>query len=132
MSERIRVLEDALGSLHHTHEVYVRRSSNLGYNPSLQGYSDDEEENVPAHPLLQPELLGIKSSMGLYTGSGANSQAPSKQNGSKDEAQATSSSSYQMDVEPHRSTSEETSDGGLVCFTLSPEFQALTRASARH
>ncbi|KAH6912880.1 hypothetical protein BKA70DRAFT_1097541 [Coprinopsis sp. MPI-PUGE-AT-0042] len=113
MSERIRILEDALGSLHHDHEIYVRRSSNLGYNPSIQGYSDDEEENVPAHPLLQPELLGIKSSMGLYTGSGANSQAAPKSNGSKDEGQAVPSNNYQMDVEPHRSTSEETSDGGL-------------------
>jgi hypothetical protein len=126
MSERIRILEDALGSLHHTHEVYVRRSSNLGYNPSLQGYSDEEEEDVTAHPLLQPELLGIKSSMGLYTGGGANPQAPPKQNGSQDEGQALPPGNYHMDVETHRSTSEETSEGGgLVRFTASPEFQPL-------
>lgn len=60
MSDRIRSLEDALQSLHSEHAA-------------------DPEA---AHPLMQPGLLGIKSTMGLYSGTqGISSDSVPKGNG---------------------------------------------------
>ncbi|KAF8182618.1 hypothetical protein BJ912DRAFT_823971, partial [Pholiota molesta] len=60
MSDRIRSLEDALQSLHSEH------------------VSDPEEP----HPLMQPELLGIKSTMGLYSGTQGHPDSPPKSSNS--------------------------------------------------
>jgi hypothetical protein len=49
MSDRIRSLEDALQTLHSEHT---------------------DDANQP-HPLMEAELLGIKSTMGLYSGTQA-------------------------------------------------------------
>ena len=80
MSDRIRSLEEALQSLHAEHTA----------NP------DDP------HPLMRPSLLGIKSTMGLYSGQGPTSDSASK---------ATSSSHHAMDVDSmkvERGSSEDT------------------------
>ena len=97
----------------------------------MQGYTDDDEENIPAHPLLQSELLGIKSSMGLYTGGGTNPPPPSKQNGGKDCGQAAPPNNYQMNVDSRRSASEETSESGMVGFPPVPWASYSYTASAR-
>lgn len=79
MSDRIRSLEEALQSLHAEHTA----------NP-------DEP-----HPLMQPGLLGIKSTMGLYSGQGLTS----------DPAPKASSSHHAMDVDSmkvERGSSEDT------------------------
>ncbi|TFK23392.1 hypothetical protein FA15DRAFT_670505 [Coprinopsis marcescibilis] len=84
MSDRIRLLEDALGALNRTHELYVRRCSTLGYHPSMSnGYAEQDDEDVPTHPLLKTEMLSIKSSMGLYTSGSI--PGGSQQNGRKRE-----------------------------------------------
>lgn len=78
MSNRIRLLEDALGKLHKTHEVFLRKVSHLGYptagshhrNGYLEADDEEEGEGVPPHPLLLPELMTVKSSMELYTNTG--------------------------------------------------------------
>lgn len=82
MSDRIRSLEDALQSLHSEHA------------------SDPEEP----HPLMQPELLGIKSTMGLYSGTQSNSDSPPKSSNSN-------GNGHRMDVDPaklERGSSEDT------------------------
>lgn len=106
MSERIRVLEDALGSAHRRYEGHIRRC------PSQERYGSlDEEEvedQIPSHPLLQPELLNIKSTMGLYTASGAS--GPSQSNGKTPEQGC--GGQRPMDVDPtsdrERASSEDT------------------------
>lgn len=78
MSDRIRLLEDALGKLHHSHEVLLRRCS----NPDLLSAThnpwpgEEEEMTVHVHPLLHPDLLSVKSSMELYSNIGNTGQKP--------------------------------------------------------
>lgn len=61
MSDRIRNLEDALQSVHSAHA----------------------SESEQPHPLMQPELLTIKSTMGLYNGGQViTSEPPVKPNAS--------------------------------------------------
>ncbi|RXW20115.1 hypothetical protein EST38_g5746 [Candolleomyces aberdarensis] len=106
MSERIRVLEDALGSTHRKYEGHIRSC------PSQEQYAsvDDEEaeDQAPSHPLLQAELLNIKSTMGLYTASGTsqgNGKPPELASGQRSGGQA-------MDVDHssdrERASSEDT------------------------
>jgi len=56
MSDRIRNLEDALQALH----------------------SDHTDNPHQPHPLMEAELLGIKSTMGLYSGIQSNAASSSK------------------------------------------------------
>ncbi|KAF6744499.1 hypothetical protein DFP72DRAFT_825744 [Ephemerocybe angulata] len=77
MSERIRVLEDALGNVNRKYEGHIRRCSSHNDQLSME---DEEDDGIPAHPLLQPELLNVKSTMGLYSGGGS---GPTGGNGHK-------------------------------------------------
>lgn len=77
MSERIRVLEDALGNVNRKYESHIRRCSSHNDQLSME---DEEDDGIPAHPLLQPELLNVKSTMGLYSGGGS---GPTGGNGHK-------------------------------------------------
>jgi hypothetical protein len=135
MSERIRVLEDALGSAHRKYEGHIRSC------PSQEQYAgvDDEEveDQIPSHPLLKQELLNVKSTMGLYTASGAsgssqgNTKPPELASGQRSGGQA-------MDVDlssdRERASSEDTitvpdvHTGDQVClpeqFRFSPRLHS--------
>ncbi|KAF9473435.1 hypothetical protein BDN70DRAFT_885835 [Pholiota conissans] len=81
MSDRIRSLEDGLQTLYSEHA------------------SDPDEP----HPLMQPELLGIKSTMGLYSGTqNSSADSPPKSN---------NGNGQRMDIDPakvERGSSEDT------------------------
>ncbi|KAF9046757.1 hypothetical protein BJ165DRAFT_1314777, partial [Panaeolus papilionaceus] len=84
MSERIRSLEDALQSIHKEH-------------------AHDPEQ---AHPLMQPELLTIKSTMGLYNGTQASH--PGEDRSPHSQAKASpDSGAHHMD-QGERGSSEDT------------------------
>lgn len=83
MSERIRVLEDSLRNTHRKYEGHIRRCpgrDNYGSHDT-QGSAAEEgdDEDIPAHSLLVPELLNIKSTMGLYSGGGIGQNGSTRQ-----------------------------------------------------
>jgi hypothetical protein len=95
MSDRIRHLEEAL--------------------ESLQSQCSPEP-----HPLLRPEFLGIKSTMGLYGGTqvGAEASATPSENGHDRDVKHA-----HMDVDVlDRNSSEETQKGLIVQVSLSRYF----------
>ncbi|KAF8895145.1 hypothetical protein BD779DRAFT_704109 [Infundibulicybe gibba] len=84
MSDRIRNLEEGLAALHST---------------STQDPATDP------HPLLHPDLLGIKSTMGLYGGTQVGSETPAPLSDTAHESEKPP----HMDVDPpDRDSSEET------------------------
>jgi hypothetical protein len=88
MSNRIRSLEDALRALHSQHSANA-----------------DE-----VHPLMRADLLGIKSTMGLYSGTQANgADSPSKPTSSE--------TSRQMDLQYQSTTMERGSIQDTVVTT---------------
>ena len=71
MSERIRLLEEALTSTTRQQQRHMRLCQDYQLGQSYPDYMEDnnEHDQEPPHPLLHPDLLRVKSTLGLYTGS---------------------------------------------------------------
>lgn len=109
MSERIRVLEDSLRSVHRKYEGHLLGcpgSNGYGARTQSAGVDEEEDEDIPAHPLLAAELLNIKSTMGLYSGGGA---AQNGNSGRQDTPSGKRPSLHAMDVDHPSSDSQRAS-----------------------